>query len=274
LVFVFLSGEFPMGIRITCPHCSKQLNVKSFLAGKRGVCPDCKTKFDIPIGGQHNVVLEVEESDHTTALRQTELLRQQQALQPPFLAAAPVASSMPAGPQPLSPLIAPSTIPIAMPVVASPPPASPPLATAVPVATLPDPIAEAPHASWHLCSPTGNRYGPVVGELLRQWIAERRVTPDTLVWREGWPDWQRADAVLVELAAAQPVLAGSMALAAGVPATVPAVELPFTAEPLRRPVGRPYNRRSKSMHGLMIALLVLAVLILAPLLGYVLYQQF
>ncbi|MDZ4659243.1 MAG: DUF4339 domain-containing protein [Bythopirellula sp.] len=36
-----------MGIRFYCPNGHK-LNVKSFLAGKRGICPDCDTKFIVP----------------------------------------------------------------------------------------------------------------------------------------------------------------------------------------------------------------------------------
>lgn len=36
-----------MGIRFTCPNGHK-LNVKTFLAGKRGVCPQCGAKFVIP----------------------------------------------------------------------------------------------------------------------------------------------------------------------------------------------------------------------------------
>ncbi len=37
-----------MGIKFKCPQCHKKLNVKSFLAGKRGVCPHCKAGLDIP----------------------------------------------------------------------------------------------------------------------------------------------------------------------------------------------------------------------------------
>ncbi|HVT26869.1 MAG TPA: hypothetical protein VHE81_02515 [Lacipirellulaceae bacterium] len=37
-----------MGIRFSCPNGHK-LNVKAFLAGKRGVCPHCGTKFLIPM---------------------------------------------------------------------------------------------------------------------------------------------------------------------------------------------------------------------------------
>ena len=36
-----------MGIRFTCPS-GHQLHVKTFLAGKRGVCPHCGAKFVIP----------------------------------------------------------------------------------------------------------------------------------------------------------------------------------------------------------------------------------
>jgi hypothetical protein len=36
-----------MGIRLHCPNGHK-VHVKSFLAGKRGVCPECGAKFDIP----------------------------------------------------------------------------------------------------------------------------------------------------------------------------------------------------------------------------------
>lgn len=36
-----------MGIRVFCPN-GHRLHLKSFLAGKRGVCPHCQAKFDIP----------------------------------------------------------------------------------------------------------------------------------------------------------------------------------------------------------------------------------
>lgn len=37
-----------MGIRFYCPNGHK-LNVKAFLAGKRGICPDCDAKFLVPM---------------------------------------------------------------------------------------------------------------------------------------------------------------------------------------------------------------------------------
>ncbi|TWU62405.1 GYF domain-containing protein [Crateriforma conspicua] len=38
-----------MGIRFACHHCGKRLNIKNELAGKRGVCPECKKRFRIPL---------------------------------------------------------------------------------------------------------------------------------------------------------------------------------------------------------------------------------
>lgn len=41
-----------MGIRFLCPSCRHKLNVKPFLAGKRGVCPNCGAGLDIPLESQ------------------------------------------------------------------------------------------------------------------------------------------------------------------------------------------------------------------------------
>jgi hypothetical protein len=73
----------------------------------------------------------------------------------------------------------------------------------VPAATpaLPDPIAEAPNAGWYVRTNTGGQFGPARGDMMQQWLDERRVGPDYLVWREGWPEWKRASTVFSRLAA-------------------------------------------------------------------------
>ena len=38
-----------MGIRFFCPECGHKMNVKTFLAGKRGICPKCDARVDIPL---------------------------------------------------------------------------------------------------------------------------------------------------------------------------------------------------------------------------------
>ncbi|MCG8449461.1 MAG: DUF4339 domain-containing protein [Pirellulales bacterium] len=44
-----------MGIRFTCPNGHK-IHVKAFLAGKRGICPECDAKFIIPGGSNESAV--------------------------------------------------------------------------------------------------------------------------------------------------------------------------------------------------------------------------
>lgn len=71
--------------------------------------------------------------------------------------------------------------------------------TAAPSAVA-DAIGEAPHLQWYVMPPgAANQYGPAIGEEFRTWIAEGRVTADSLVWRQDWPDWKRADAVFSQL---------------------------------------------------------------------------
>lgn len=251
-----------MGIKFYCPQGHK-LNVKSFLAGKKGVCPHCGTKVRIPLesqrGGAHDDQArddespEPEESDISSEspLPATPPAAQVQpsGTPSPVLAATP-GTPKPASPAPVAavPLGAARPVaPIAGPIVSAVPTSSStgvpviPVgssATAVPVAGAPhvgtaqagtpptpgpgvmvpvgahgvapvgaplgslagaaaiDPFLEAPNAEWYVCPPTGGRYGPATGDILKRWIGEGRVTSDSLVWRSGWGDWKPAATVL------------------------------------------------------------------------------
>jgi hypothetical protein len=315
-----------MGIRVTCPKCGKQLNVKSFLAGKRGVCPDCRGRFDIP--GARNVTLEVDDGDDGTVVSTVSApnlpeeiapsaATQANVVQPyapqPIAPAAFPAASMPVTPQAFFPAASPA-VPQAAPYAAHPalgsagqpfplpmpasPAAMPAALVAQPVyhatpAAAPDPIAEAAQAQWYVRPPVGGQFGPAAGDVMRQWIQERRVTPDSLVWREGWVDWQRADVVFPALAVASQVAMAVMQPLAGMPTAMPVGMVvgtpspagtpwgvdpaanPFPAEEVVRPLaGRnPYKKRSSNRTTVALALLIIALLVLAPLFGYVLMQQ-
>lgn len=50
---------------------------------------------------------------------------------------------------------------------------------------------EDPSAQWYVRPPSGGRYGPANGTTMRQWIAQQRITPDSLLWRDGWPQWRK-----------------------------------------------------------------------------------
>jgi len=79
---------------------------------------------------------------------------------------------------------------VAMPAVASPAPVIP---------SASDPIVEAPMAIWYVRPAAGGQYGPARGDVMRKWLGEGRVTIDSLVWREGWPDWRPAAKVFPNL---------------------------------------------------------------------------
>ena len=89
-----------------------------------------------------------------------------------------------------------------------------------------------PPVEWRIARPSGEQFGPTVPMVFAQWITAGRVTPDTLVWRTGWPDWRRADAPNADLPAPLPQAEESP------PPPVPGVTLP-PASPLAPPVETP-----------------------------------
>ena len=124
------------------------------------------------------------------------------AEQTPATASAPPAEAQPAQPQPAQPQ------PIGA-VAASPA-----------AGAAADAIAEAPQLQWYVMPPgAANQYGPAAGEEFRNWIAEGRVTADSLVWRQDWPEWKRADAVFSQLQ-------GPLALTTPIGAPAPVGPLP------------------------------------------------
>lgn len=171
-----------MGIRFYCPNGHK-LNVKSYLAGKRGICPDCGAKVLIPDA----------QVDAGSAAPNVPRM------------AAPVTSenesdpaataSVPATAQPLA-----STLPLAS--TGQVPGADVAIDIAIEQSVetqVENPIDENPEAVWYVRLATGNQYGPAAGDVFRTWIAEGRVTPESLVWCEGWPEWRTASNVFPQL---------------------------------------------------------------------------
>ena len=61
-----------------------------------------------------------------------------------------------------------------------------------------DPLAE-PNVVWYVRPPAGGQYGPAAPEVVRTWLTEGRITPDSFVWREGWRDWKEAKDVFPEM---------------------------------------------------------------------------
>jgi len=160
-----------MGIRFYCTDCGRRLNIKAFLAGKRGICPHCDARVHIPFESQ-------------------------------IPADAPKYRPASAGKATVAQLAVPATgdnieqddieqddveQDIGLPQVSA------------------DPIAEAPDAVWYVRPPSGGQYGPARGDVMRRWVEEGRVSSDSMVWREGWADWQLAGPVFPTLGGSQPV---------------------------------------------------------------------
>ncbi len=196
-------GKNAMGIKFHCQSCSKKLNVKSFLAGKRGICPHCGSKIDIPAesGGPPSGAAEPALAAATTPA----------AVAQPHgtgdgMAAAVAPRAVPTGPAPGGNIVRP-TAPLAAGGNSGRPatPVAPAMATstaaaaAIPAGAA-DPVSEAPHAVWYVRPASGGQFGPAAGDIMRRWISEGRVASDSLVWREGWPEWKSASSVFPGLA--------------------------------------------------------------------------
>jgi hypothetical protein len=125
-----------------------------------------------------------------------------------------------------------------------------------------DPIAEAPAAIWYVRPPSGGQYGPARGDIMRKWIAEGRVSGDSLVWREGWTDWRNAGQLFPSLAATPS------------PAALVTTPSAIASQPAR--TASRYPARKKGGSGLAIAALVglvLVCIVLVVVLVVVLMQQ-
>jgi hypothetical protein len=210
-----------MGIKFHCPNGHK-LNVKAFLAGKKGICPKCGTKMLIPTASEPGLA----DSDADSDLEETD---PSQAAKSNGSGAVAAAAAQTAN--------APSA-----PAVSAAP------ATATASATN-DPISEAPTAIWYVRPPSGGQYGPARGEIMRKWISEGRVSSDSLVWREGWTDWQNAGKLF-------PMLneSGTNAAAQSVMSAV-STTVPLTTRASQRATAR-YETKKHNSNAMAVAILV------------------
>ncbi len=292
-----------MGIRFRCPSGHK-LNVKEFLAGKRGICPKCGVKFQIPAESDPDLVKNVQPGEELSAgsggssgTEQLDLLSAQQPVvqaesdEPAFpnLSTADLSAdknetnahrptSDPTDHSPVIDLgakspqnVVPADLDLQIrtdsggnDLAQMPQSTKVPQVTTKPVepihlpsgATV-DPISEAPHAVWYVRPPSGGQFGPASGDIMRSWISEGRVTIDSLVWREGWPDWQSAGSTFPGL-----LTPGSHAPSAEIPQIVTQMNANGSTEVHQK-------RKSTKMTLPLVGSLVVACLILLAALIYV-----
>jgi hypothetical protein len=173
-----------MGVRFACHACGKQLNIKRELAGRRGVCPACGTKFRIP------------SEDAESSLPIDTSAGEQEVLRPgngAAVARLPAAGSRSVAAGDTAVAAAPSVSPEQA-------FAQVPQAARGPVESISILDDDDEDAAWYVRPPSGGQYGPASGPILRQWIDEGRVAATALLWRDGWPQWRDASEALPELA--------------------------------------------------------------------------
>jgi hypothetical protein len=91
---------------------------------------------------------------------------------------------------------------------------------------------------------------------MRKWIAEGRISSDSLVWREGWADWKSAGQLFPHLGA---VGGGPSVSAPTIPST-----------PAARIANR-YQAKKKSGSGMAVAFLVVLALVCVSLVAVLVY---
>ena len=181
-----------MGIRFHCPY-GHRMNVKAFLAGRRGLCPTCGAKFDIPfqsepeaLAGDATEKTGAESTDESTD-QSTEESTDTIVLDLPYLAAPPTAPTEPWS-SPIEPTAAAHQV-----ALGSVPPEA--TASAEAAGQAQDRPAPLPSTKWYLRLGTGEQFGPVRDEVIRQWFDDGRIVANTPIWRDGWADWRSASTV-------------------------------------------------------------------------------
>lgn len=187
-----------MGVKFACHQCGKPLNVKNDLAGKRGKCPQCGSRFRIPTSDQP-FSIPLDESLGGSDEEDEEFQSGGDGVSsatPPLPSQPVPGDSVLAGPassEPAQSSRAPNS------VIKPSEPQSPATGTAEPPPADDafDPLDD-PGAQWYVRPPNGGRYGPADGQTIRQWIKEGRVTQTTLLWRDGWAQWRDCDEIIPE----------------------------------------------------------------------------
>ncbi|HEY4310249.1 MAG TPA: DUF4339 domain-containing protein [Pirellulales bacterium] len=277
-----------MGIRFECVHCGHILHVKDFLAGKRGICPHCQGKIEIPHG---STIQAGPDEGGPVAVELRNVIDDQATREMgPGSFNSPHATAGMAGSREAMPNAITNAAPAYMPPnVASP---QQPMGATGPAPG--DSSGDAGLSQWYVLPPGSmTKYGPAQGDLIRSWVEEGRVAADALVWREGWPQWRPAASVFPQLAQAAPAVPSVPTTPAVRPHVVattdsdvntamgPAVELsiddPVTSTPQRStkygPKRAPSGKRMRQQQSLIIGLLVTLIVILLPLFIYVLLNQ-
>ncbi|NND96355.1 MAG: DUF4339 domain-containing protein [Pirellulaceae bacterium] len=175
-----------MGIRFACHVCGKHLNIKQELAGRRGICPSCSSRFRIPKEDAEQST-PIEEPKRVAVMADATVQSDQSVDGYANANSNQIANRESATVSSDANNVGSSGIQegSAVPTVGG-------------MSTL-DFLTHDSDATWYVRPPTGGQYGPANGDILRSWISEGRVAATALLWRDGWPQWRTASDALPEL---------------------------------------------------------------------------
>ena len=244
-----------MGIRFRCHHCEHELNLKEFQAGRRARCPACSGRFRVPTAS----------ADFSDPLDDQEVQ---------LAAASSVSKQTSAGGGTfnLRPSSSDPDIGTGRPSVAnSGQHASPTLQTPLPAA-----IREAPQAVWYVRPPGGEQYGPAEGHVFHNWLQDNRISPDSLVWRDGWPQWQSAGDVFDEHFGADWRVVQDTSIAGDALISEDTITSPTTDSDATQPtvanVAIIRRKKKQATYGIFIAILAILALVLIGVLISVIFK--
>ncbi|MDX1930233.1 MAG: DUF4339 domain-containing protein [Pirellulaceae bacterium] len=238
-----------MGIRFRCHQCGHELHVKDFQGGKRSRCPECETKFRIPVeSAEYSIPLDASQpGDSTVASSSQATSSAQSTSSAQTTSSAKVAlTGVATDTLPAKSVLADSSPSDAEPEVGAQDDAPQELdhvsESAAPVS--PQAILEAPGATWYVRPPAGGQYGPAPANIFCEWLTENRVTRDSLVWRDGWPQWLVAGEVFADyfgpaLPPTSPVTSPVTSPAAFIANAVPLVSSTATATSVAEQMAAP-----------------------------------
>ena len=126
-----------------------------------------------------------------------------------------------------------------------------------------DPVAPTPTTKWYIRIGTGEQYGPVHDEQMRQWFDENRIVANTPIWRDGWADWQAASTVfraLGDLVPTPPLVAARPMSSSDVYEAVNAYNLNFD-RPAATPKSKPRESWTQAQWTLIISVSMLLLIV-------------
>ncbi len=175
-----------MGIRFRCHHCEHELNLKEFQGGRRARCPACSGRFRVPTASADFSIPLDESEDAANGSATSAAVARGPAFELQQPDSDPEAHLERAVQQRAAAATSSSRHAVATVQTAT---SNAKTRDVGRTPGLPMAVAEAPQAVWYVRPPGGGQYGPADGNVFYQWLTDQRVSPDSLVWRDGWPQW-------------------------------------------------------------------------------------